>query len=440
MRDPSVRSVSLSLQKGRDATRRWLAPGEVSPNWNKWNLYRDIAWYGVISGVSGTFTGVFALRLGGSNFLIGLLTSLPALVNVLFQIPAARLIERRRNTRSVILWSGFFMRLPVFLVALVPLFFGRFQADAVVYITALGTIPAALSNVAFTVMLADVVAPADRAHVVSVRNVLFSAVTTVAVIVAGKALDIINFPLSYQLIFSLSFLASLVSLYYVGRVAIPDRVPASQTAAGGERVESRPALRTMLAQRGFVRFTLATFLFHWGLYLPIPLYTIYRVRVLDISDGWIGTLSMIETSVTVVTWYIWGKVAEKRGSRFVLLLGALGVCLYPFGTALSTSVYPMLVVVAIAGIVSPGWGLGLFNGLLEVAPADHRATYVAVFNTLMNLTACVAPILGITLAGSLGIRPALLIGGVLRLLGFVAFVVLLRIPSGQPRLSAKGSN
>jgi len=402
-----------------------MARGEVSPAWNYWNLYRDIAWYGVLSGVSTTFTSVYVLRLGGSSFLIGLLTSLPALVNVVIQVPAARLIERQRNTRTLLLVSGFLMRLPVLLLALIPLLWIRWQAGAVVWITALGTIPAAISNTAFTVMLADVVRAEDRARVVSVRNVLFSAVSTLVVLAAGKALDILPFPISYQLIFALAFVTSVISVYYVGRIALPDHEPAPHRMSQ-ERLDWRGALRTILAQRGYVRFTLASFLFHWGLNFPIPLYAIYRVRTLHLGEGWIGLLSMIEAGVTVVTWYLWGKAAERLGSRRVLLLGVLGVCFYPFGMALSKNAWPLLFVSFIAGIVGPAFNLGLFNGLLEVAPEQRRPTYIALFNLLINVTACISPLVATTLANSLGVVTALYIGGSLRVLGFLAYLLLLR--------------
>ena len=251
------------------------------------------------------------MRLGASNLMVGLLTSLPALINILFQIPAARLIERHRDRRRILLLSGLFMRLPVFLVALVP-FSRAWRADAVVYITALGTIPAAIGNVAFTAMLADVVAPRDRARVVSVRNALLSAVTMVTVLASGRALDILAFPINYQVIFTLAFLTSLLSLYYLGRVAMPRAEPLSGGGASHDRPDLRQWLRTMLAQRDYVRFALGAFVYHWGLYLPLPLYTIYRVRELGISEGWIGALSTLESAITIVAYYVWGKIAARR--------------------------------------------------------------------------------------------------------------------------------
>lgn len=417
-----MNKIGIHLRRVRALIWRWFAPGEVSAYWNHLNLYREVAWYGVLSGISSTFTSIFALRLGASNFLIGLLTSLPALMNILFLIPAARLVERESDKKKVLLASGFLMRFPVFLLALVPLLSPRLQAGAIVYITALGTIPAAMSTISFTSTLAEVVAPQDRPRVVSIRNAFHSATATAAVLLAGKVLDLLPFPFGYQLIFGLSFLASIVSLYYLGRVVIPQAEPAqSIRVQTKQHVGVRYLLHGILTQRHYVQFTLGAFIYHWGLYFPIPLYAIYRVRILRISEGWIGTLSMVESGVTIVAYYVWSKFAQRYGSRWMLFLGLLGVCFYPIGTALSKSVIPLLFVSFIAGIAGPAFNAGLFNGLLEVAPAERRATYIAIFNTMMNIPAFIAPILGTTTAEWVGIRTALWIGGLTRIVGFLAF-------------------
>ena len=75
-----------------------LAPAVAFPPWarqrakndhlmdikerNILNLYREIAFFGVLSGIASTFLSIFALRLGASSQDIGLISALPALVSV----------------------------------------------------------------------------------------------------------------------------------------------------------------------------------------------------------------------------------------------------------------------------------------------------------------------------------------------------------------------
>jgi hypothetical protein len=54
---------------------------------------------------------------------------------------------------------------------------------------------------------------------------------------------------------------------------------------------------------------------------------------------------------------------------------------------------------------------------------------VALFNTLMNIAAFVSPLLGTTVAGLIGIREALWIGGAARIVGFLAFAYFLSGPA-----------
>jgi MFS family permease len=427
-------SAGLALQRARQLTRRFIRPGPVSSDWNRWNLLREVAWYGVLSGVTTTFTSVYALRYGASDLHIGLLSSLPALANVIFQIPAARLVERQSQRRSIVLISGLLMRLPALFLAFVPWLPAGLRGASTVWISFLGMIPAALGVVSFTALLAEVVSPQERARVVSMRNALLAAATTISVGVAGESLERLPFPFSYQLIFVLAFLSSLVSLFYLGRVVTPwvERPPRAKSHSVPRPSPVR-TLRAILSHREYTAFTVGAFVYHWGLHFPIPLYPIFRVRVLGLSESWIGTLAMLESAVTIISYYAWGRVAQRRGSRPVLLLGVLLVCAYPMGMALSRSCWSLLPVVIVAAIAGPAFNLGLFNGLLDVAPAQRRTTYVAAFNTLMNVAAFISPLLGTTAASWLGVRQALWIGGAARVVGFVVFSWLWLRPSAVGR-------
>jgi MFS family permease len=415
-----IRSVPpILLGRARRLWRQALRRRETVEERNNWNLYLDIAWFGVLSGITSTFVSVFAIRLGASNTLVGLLVSLPALINIFWLIPSARIIERQRRRLPIIVRASFLQRLGYLLIALMPFVLRTHRPEALVALVALITFPTAIATVAFTSLLADVVPADERAQVISIRSVLVSIVSTVTVLISGKLLDLLLFPFNYQLLFGVGFAASLVSLYHVSRIQVTDAVVVEQQPRRkiSLATQLRRSVRQLIKQRDFVRFSASAFFFHWGLYLPSALYAIYRVRNLGASDTWIGLLSMVQNAVTIMAYLYWGRVASRKGNRFVLLISSLGIVLFPVLTGLSTRVEPLLLPSIIAGIFGAGFNLSFFNTLLEVCPQERRPSYVAINTALINVAAFLAPLLGTSLTNLLGIRNAFFIAGAVRLLG-----------------------
>lgn len=415
-----MRSVpSILWGSARRLWRQVFRRRETVEEQNSWNLCLDVTWFGVLSGITSTFVSVFAIRLGASNTLVGLLVSLPALVNVFWLIPSARIIERQRRRLPIIVLAGFLQRLGYLLIALMPFVLRAHRPEALVALVALITFPTALVSVAFTSLLAEVVPADKRAQVISTRSVLVSIVSTVTVLISGKLLDLLLFPFNYQLLFGAGFAASLVSLYYVSRIQVADVSMTEQQAQAKAPVtiRLRQLVKQLTRQREFVRFSATAFIFHWGLYLPSALYAIYRVRHLGASDTWIGLLSMVHNAVTILTYFYWGRVASRRGNRFVLLTSALGMVFYPVLTGLSTRVEFLLLPSIVAGIFGAGFNLSFFNTLLEVCPPERRPSYIAINTTLINVAAFLSPLLGASLANRLDIRIVFFIAGAVRLLG-----------------------
>lgn len=405
----------------RRAWRQVMQPPRSVEEGNERLLYREIAWYGVVNGIAGTFASVFAVRLGASNQLLGLLASLPALVSITLQLPAARLVERQAHLRRVMVASFFFNRLGYLAVALIPWALAAWRPQALIGVAALMTVPATVANIAFIAMMAEVVGPQRRARVVSIRNMLIALTTTVTVLATGRLLDLFPFPINYQGAFLAGFAASLLSLADLMRL----RVPGDE---GPHLRSSRPAVpwRTILANRTFTRYTAVAFLVNFSLSVPAALYTLYRVRVLHATDTWIGLLGTVETGVSIAAAYFWGRQAAKRGFRPLLLISVLGFALYPLLTALSTRLEPLLFIAVTGGIFGPANSIAMFNLLLEVCPQEGRPAYIGVYNVLANVAAFAAPLLGTTIADWVDIRAGLLVAAALRVATASALVWWMR--------------
>lgn len=404
-------------ERVRDA----IKPRQTLESQNAYNLYADIAWYGVLAGIVNTFLAVFIMRVGGTDTHVGLLSSLPALVSIFASIPGSRLVEREKKPLSVLVITAILNRLGYLGIALVSFFFLANAADAIVVLVALLTIPGAIANVAFTTMFAQAVPPEKRAHVVAIRNVWIGIVSTITAFAGGKFLDYILFPINYQILFAVAFAGSMLSAYYVSRIRLPEQSTKAPARAEESPRGARAFIAMLRGSRKFTGFALSSFIFHWGLFFPVPLYSIYWVRVLNASEGWVGVFSMVGSATSIVFYPLWSRLTTHRGNLYTIVLSTIGLALYPLATAFSPAVEWIILVSFLGGVFSSGYGLTFFNRLLQVSPEQHRASYIAGYNTLINVTAFVGPIISALLLSVFSIHALLLAGAAMRFIGAFLF-------------------
>lgn len=385
---------------------------------NAWNLYGDIAWYGVLAGVVTSFVSVFTIRLGGSDTQVGLLSALPAFVIIFVSMPGSVFVERETRPNSVLLISGVLYRAGYLAMGLLPLFLVTETAWGVVILATLLTIPQSIANIAFTTMFAAVVRPEKRAHIVSVRNVLIGITSTATALIGGKFLDWIIFPLNYTILFTLAFAASLMSSYYLTRIQLPPTSLSAPPRSPAQKLGFGGFLSIFRASPRYTRFTLTSFAFQWGLFFTVPLYSIYFVRSLHASDGWIGLINMVTSGTTILFYPLWGRLTARRGNRIAMVITTAGLACYPLLTPLVPSLYWMLLISLWGGIFSSGQVLAFFNGLLEVSGTEsQRPARIAAYNTLVNVAAFAAPLISTAFVDTFGIVNMLVAGGLLRLAG-----------------------
>ncbi len=251
-------------------------------------LELEVFWAAFLTAVA-AFNAPFALRLGATNAQIGLLTSVPALLAVLITIPAGRLFSRRARRMPLITWSLFLHRFGFLLAAFVPLLAVADKGAVLIWLLIVFSAPAHIFGVGWTSMMADVVPEADRARVVAVRNTLVAVAVTVGTLAAAWWLERIQFAINYQVLYIVGFAASMVSIYYVVRMRVPDSVvrPVSPAGANGQTRMQRTR-QAFAAEPDFQRIVTNTLLHGLGVWMVAPLYVLYYVRTLGAEEGWLG--------------------------------------------------------------------------------------------------------------------------------------------------------
>ncbi len=390
------------------------------------NLLLSGLWFGPVDGGIYNFLGVFLARLGASAPVVSLLTSGPALLSMLAYIPGGALAERSSNQMQLFVRVTVISRLSYLLIAGLPLLLtGSVLPLAIVLVWTLAAIPNSIGQPAWTSAMAQAVPPSRRATLNGTRWSLMSLLSGASLLVFGLWLDRGPFPLAYQVVFLLSFLAGLLNLYHFSRVVVPPFVPAPR-AASSVRLTARLAdfLRPLVESKPFVRYNIASIGFRLAIALPAGLYSIYWVNDLQATDSWIGLRGTAGYAALVIGYWFWGRVANRIGHRQLLLVCGATFALYPVVTALAPSVIWLLPAAVLWGFAVSGIDLGLFDMLLAVCPEGKQPRFAAAANTLSSIAITLGPILGAGLAEAITTRGALFVSGALQFAGTFAFLLL----------------
>jgi len=394
---------------------------------------------GVLTG--GAFLVAFAMLLGASNTIIGLLAAIGPFAQIL-QIPGIYLVNRTRRRKLLTVLPAAGGRAMWVFIILVPWLFPKpMQGLALVVILIARAFPLHVFNVGFVGILADLVPEQKRANVFTTRNVLHAVVLSLGTFLAGQWLNLTPFPLNYQTLYFVGLLGGLVSIYYLRRLtqlefSVRFSTRRAESITGfSARLSS---IRTTVQENAdFVRIIVNTFLHNVAAWALAPLYILFFVRQLGASDAWLGLMNTVASAAAIFGWLFWRRVFLRWGARRTLTLTVSLLGIYPVIAGLSGNLTIILLGAAFNGLVSPGVSLSHTNTLLKVFPAGQRATYMGVYTTLMNAGAFIFPWIGVALGRHFGLAPTLVGMGFLWIVLSTGFRIWpLRVPdtitSGTP--------
>lgn len=398
---------------------------------NIWYLYVEIFWAAIFMAAM-AFNATYALRLGAPNTLIGWMSSFPALLAMITMMPAARFLETKSDRAPWLKWSLLVGRFPFLLVALVPWAFRQHQVEIIVAILILRAIPMNFFSAGFSPLMADLIPLRDRAQILANRSIIHSATVAVCTFFYGQWMDAAanlpwaTFPLNYQIVYIVGGVGALMSTFYISKLRVPEtKVIQRRPRPTAQRLSLRQlkeSLVTMVRDnRDFVRIVVNTLVFNLGAWLVMSLYMIFFVKELQATDGWIGLNTTLANLGVIVGHIIWQRVIRKLGYDRSLLVAVIPAASYAFLVALFPDLTLILVWGILINLVNPGVNLTHYNILVQLCPEERRASYMALFSSIMNVGAFLGPMAGVALAGVIDIRWVLILGGAIRLFGALMF-------------------
>ena len=398
---------------------------------NFFHLYLDIAWFGVLNASALSFVSVYIVRIGATAFQVGLMNAIPAITAILLAIPSGWWLRNQPVDRATF-WSSVIFRF--FYVVWVPLpmlFSEPVQIWLILGITLVMSLPGTVLSVGFNAMFADAVPPEWRGQVVGIRNAVLAITFILTSLTCGVLLDRVAFPFNYQIVFAIGFFGAAMSSYHLYKVrltgekpprvgrALGDLASPGLTRVLGDAIRPGVGLRFLTRRRALrlPRFSILRgpvgpvlwllFAFHLTQFLAVPLYPIFWVDRLGLSDQHISLGNALFYGMVFLGSTQLARLTERWGNHRITVAGALLMALYPGLTALTREVGLFLITALVGGLAWSLAGGALGNYLLDQIPEDERPAHLAWYMVMLNAAALLGSLGGPTLAQGLGLVPAL---------------------------------
>ncbi len=368
----------------------------------------------------GVLLSSFLLNLGASPFEIGMLTSLPMVVNLLQ--PLGALLSNRSNSRHDYgIWTFLPSRL-LWLVLLIGIIFNRTNTDLskqLVYLTlilvGLSNTLAALGSASWMSWLAALVPPKLRGRYYSVRSIVSNITSLLSLPIASFIIS--NWQggaiAGYGIVLSIGILAGLASLACQQFMVDVNPQRYQTVIQVGNRIRNWRerhqdnlfnSLIAPFKDRNLIVFLIYFALWGFAVNLSTPFFNLYMLDNLDVDITWVTLFNSLSNGANMLMLLVWGRLSDRFGNRPLLLFAGIAIAITPIFWLLtgieqvqSQLWICLLVFHLFLGGTWAAIDLGTNNIQIAIAPLQHHATFFAI----VSAVAGVGSALGTTAGGIL---------------------------------------
>jgi MFS family permease len=366
-------------------------------------MVQDAAWASLVGALYGGVILVgFALELGASPFVIGLIGAIPFLAQ-LGQLPAIILIERLRARRRIAVAVVAAARIIILSLAVLPwLDDGRSRlallVGAQVAITFFGSFAACAINSWFHQLLGG----KDLGALYAQRLFWSTVLASIGGVAAGNLIE--HWAWGERLhAYSVSFAAAGVA-GFIGLRALT-RIPEPAMERTGPPLPILHMLVSPLADLNFRRLIIFMASWNFASNLAAPFLTVYLLTQQGYGLGTVTAMWAVSMIANALTLFSWGRISDRLSNKGILAtaLPAYFGCLIALPmTALPEKhvlTLPLLWLIhMVMGMASGGIGLATGNIGLKLAPQGRGTAYLASVSLAGSMAAGLAALSGGTLA------------------------------------------
>jgi MFS family permease len=353
---------------------------------------KDGAFASAMSGFSESYIHAFVIFLKATNTQIGLLTSIPQLVLALFQILAARMTDKYKQRKKIVLVSVFLNAMILFLIAFIP-----YLTESVILLITLFSLYwlfNSFAGPAWSSWMGDLVDDDKRGKFFGRRNRITSFFSLISIFAAGLILNYlsdINGFLGFGVIFGIAGIARLISFYFLSKKYEPKYMPLDEDKFTFKQFLKR------IGQTNFGLFTIYICLMMFATQIAGPFIVVFQLKVLKFSYLQYSTLIGAAAIVTFITVKYWGEHSDDFGNKKMFEVTGILMFLIPTAWIFIRDFWFALLAVMVGAFIWAGFNLSSSNFIYDTVRPNKRTQAIAYYNVLKGI----AIFLGASLGGIL---------------------------------------
>ncbi|MDK2839788.1 MAG: hypothetical protein PWQ83_1354 [Thermosipho sp. (in: thermotogales)] len=328
------------------------------------------------------FTSI-ALFFNFNEVLLGITAAFP-MVFQLLQIVTPSIIEKfKRRKRLLMLFNSFKL---LWFVVVISIMLGKKSPMILIITFAVSQAFTSLAGNTWSSLVSDIIPSEKRGRYFGIRSVLISFSTLLIFYLFSYIIDNVPEPYNYIYVISITLIGTILGLISL----IPVDDPPLKTLG------TISELKEVFSEKNFLKLSFANMYWNFILLLTAPFFSYHQLKNLHIPMTYISYATIVMTLISMLFYFIWGKMSDKLGNKTVMISGILIVSFTPFIWILMNEKYWPFAMGLDAVISGIGWAAINLSLLILPMEAAKRISpmYFAVFGFFGGLGGLIGSISG----------------------------------------------
>lgn len=356
----------------------------------EYSIKDGICWASMVGFVE-PYIVPFALNLGASNFLIGIMRSLPALISSFSQFFSEYLVIRFMSCKNVVYYAVVVQSFAIFLMSF-TIYFNNWIAKYVfLMLLIVYNFSGSTATAPWFTLMGEYLPSRTRGKFFGMRTQIVGIFFFISSFIAGYLLK--KYPnKEINLLFIFFLLASFFrfgSAYYIELMYEPEKkfhIP--------KKFSDISSFLDFKIDPFIKRIYISVFILLFSVYIAAPYFSVYVLK--ELKFDYVKYMFLVSFG-QVLTWIVakyWGGVVDKHGSVRTLYYGMIFIPFISLFWMLSKNFWILLAVEIFSGIVWGAFSIVYNTMIYEYVRPNERTKYMAYLIFIMSIAQFLGSILG----------------------------------------------